>query len=265
MAAGSGSGPGTPPPLDQGVCAISPSDLVGYVGNIINRVKELEQKVAELEAKNTEVDQLSDLSQQVGWVGGITYMGTEGWTQTEYGSLIPPLGWTLADAGLLPPSLGGSGLQMVYTDADGNISTASAGGQTLVLSTSAQLLGFGEAIDWEDELFSNSTAMSWSGDTITLPSPGTYAISLQLISASWGTPPITTQNLNMRVNTQIDSTNIVFMSFTDGGTGTPFDNVCTAVVHKSLGDTTSCKIEMRNSGADITAAFTLVIAQLSSA
>src|SRR3990170_7773364 len=94
---------------DTGVCAISPSDLVGYTGNALNRIKDLEQRVAEIEAMNVEVNQLSDLSQQVGWVGNVIYMGVEGWTQTEYGTLIPPagvsfssLGFTLSDGNTYP-------------------------------------------------------------------------------------------------------------------------------------------------------------------
>lgn len=81
-----------PAPTDSGVCAISPSDLVGYVGNLINLVKDLEQRVIELESGNIEANQLSDISQQVGWVSGVTYMGVPGWTQTSYGTLIPPTG-----------------------------------------------------------------------------------------------------------------------------------------------------------------------------
>src|ERR1043165_9887846 len=83
-------------PTDTGVGSISPSDLVGYTGNLINQVRDLQQRVAELEAKITQANQLSDFSQQVGWVGGITYMGTSGWKQTEYGTLIPPPGVTLS-------------------------------------------------------------------------------------------------------------------------------------------------------------------------
>ena len=85
-----GGGGGGGPVIDRGVCSISPSDLVGYTGNALNRIMDLEQRVAELESRNVEVNQLSDLSQQVGWVSGIEYMGIPGWTQTEYGTLIPP-------------------------------------------------------------------------------------------------------------------------------------------------------------------------------
>lgn len=121
MPVGSGPGPGTPPPTDAGVCAISPSDLVGFVGNALSRIKELEQRVAELEAANVEANQLSDLATQVGWVGGVTYMGIEGWTQTEYGTLIPPPGVTLSTLGIIPPTIPGStsGVQFQITDANG--------------------------------------------------------------------------------------------------------------------------------------------------
>ena len=102
---GGGGGSST----DTGVCAISPSDLVSYTGNGLNRIKSLEQRVAELEAAIVQVNQLSDLSQQVGWVGNVIYMGVEGWTQTEYGTLIPPpgvsfssLGFTLSDGNTYP-------------------------------------------------------------------------------------------------------------------------------------------------------------------
>ena len=106
-----------PAPTDSGVCAISPSDLVGYVGNLINLVKDLEQRVIELESGNIEANQLSDLSQQVGWVDGITYMGIEGWTQTEYGTLIPPPGFTFLGNGLTLSD--GNTYQAVVMDEDG--------------------------------------------------------------------------------------------------------------------------------------------------
>lgn len=84
------------------VCSVSPSDIVGQVDNLISRVEELEQRVNELSGQNVEANQLSDISNQVGWVYGVTYMGVEGWTQTQAGTLIPPEGFTvsqiLADA-----------------------------------------------------------------------------------------------------------------------------------------------------------------------
>ena len=106
-----------PAPTDGGICAISPSDLVGATGNLINRVEQLEQRIAELEAANVEANQLSDLSQQVGWVDGITYMGIEGWTQTEYGTLIPPPGFTFLGNGLTLSD--GNTYSAVVMDEDG--------------------------------------------------------------------------------------------------------------------------------------------------
>lgn len=109
--------PTTPPPTDTGVCAISPPELVGYTGNALNRITALEQRVAELEAGNVEANQLSDLSQQVGWVGGVTYLGVEGWIQTEYGTLIPPAGFTLLGSGVTMSD--GNTYSAVVYDEDG--------------------------------------------------------------------------------------------------------------------------------------------------
>src|SRR3989337_3997815 len=125
---------------DTGVCSISPADLVGYTGNALNRIKSLEQRVAELEAAIIRVNQLSDISQQVGWVGNVIYMGVEGWTQTEYGTLIPPpgvsfstLGFTLSDGNTYPfVVMDENGvLQYGYT-ATGGVSGALAGGANSV-------------------------------------------------------------------------------------------------------------------------------------
>src|SRR3972149_8446706 len=136
---------------DAGVCAISPSDLVGYTGNALNRIKDLEQRVAELEAAIVQVNQLSDLSQQVGWVGNVIYMGVEGWTQTENGTLIPPpgvsfssLGFTLSDGNTYPfVVMDENGvLQYGYTatgGVGGGVGTAVAK-DTLVLSAASQTL-----------------------------------------------------------------------------------------------------------------------------
>jgi hypothetical protein len=106
----------TPDAPDRGVCAISPSDLVGYTGNALNRIKELEQRVAELEAGNVTANQLSDLAQQIGWAS-VTYLGQPGWTQTEYGTLIPPAGWSFLGAGMTLSD--GNVYQGVFYDEDG--------------------------------------------------------------------------------------------------------------------------------------------------
>ena len=160
-----------PAPTDSGICAISPSDLVGYTGNLINRVEELEQRIAELEAKNVEANQLSDLSQQVGWVDGITYMGVPGWTQTEYGTLIPPAGWTFMGNGLTLSD--GNTYQGVYFDEDGVLQFGFEAGGTgitgaLPTAWNAAAAGSADYARYSYENLSGSTTNSESrGASIT--------------------------------------------------------------------------------------------------
>jgi hypothetical protein len=181
-----------PAPTDSGVCAISPSDLVGYVGNLINRVKDLEQKVAELQAGNVEVNQLSDLSQQVGWVGGITYAGVSGWTQTEYGTLIPPPGFslvgsqfTLSDGNQYTGvSVDENGVIQFGFTATGAVTGASAPARNYVTfntltGSSGGLLDFGAISS------TAGTFYTWDGaDTITIVEKGVYAYNLILKGSS---------------------------------------------------------------------------------
>jgi hypothetical protein len=98
-------------------CRISPADEVGIIENLLERIRKLETEVARMKSGDIQVNQLSDLSQQVGWVGGVTYLGTEGWTRTEAGTLIPPPGWSLSGAGLLMSD--GTPYQGVVMDENG--------------------------------------------------------------------------------------------------------------------------------------------------
>ena len=195
MPVGSGPGPGTPPPTDAGVCAISPSDLVGFVGNALSRIKELEQRVAELEAANVEANQLSDISQQVGWVGGVEYMGMPGWTQTEYGSLIPPPGVSLSMLGIFPPTIaGGTPNQLVIYDNDGNLvfgadadgqlsGTMASSSNVALMYTQNPLLPATTTNDSETatytEIFDPSGMVSFvSSEQFTLSTSGIYLLTL---------------------------------------------------------------------------------------
>lgn len=81
------------------ICAITPSDSVAVLNNFLKRIEELETAVMQLLTANVTAGELSEISQQVGWVGNVTYMGVPGWTQTEYGTLIPPPGFTLSSNG----------------------------------------------------------------------------------------------------------------------------------------------------------------------
>jgi hypothetical protein len=99
------------------ICAISPSDLVGTIDNLITRIEKLESTLSQVLGANLHAETLSELSQQVGWVYGVEYMGIEGWIQTEYGTLIPPPGFTIASGGITLSD--GSTYQAVVMDENG--------------------------------------------------------------------------------------------------------------------------------------------------
>jgi len=112
-----------------GACATSPFDQQTTIDNILSRMEELERIVSQMLGYDVTAGQLSDISQQVGWVYGITYMGTPGWIQTAAGTLIPPPGWTFSSSGLLTDS-DGNLYQGVLMDSDGVLQygyTASGG------------------------------------------------------------------------------------------------------------------------------------------
>jgi len=76
------------------ICNVSPSDQIGTLDNILNRLQALEAALAGLLGTNVEAAQLSDISNDLGWIFNVEYLGTDGWTQTPSGTLIPPSGWT---------------------------------------------------------------------------------------------------------------------------------------------------------------------------
>ena len=195
-----------PAPTDSGICAISPSDLVGYTGNLINRVEQLEQRIAELEAKNVEANQLSDLAQQVGWVDGITYMGVPGWTQTSYGTLIPPPGFTLLGSGLTMSD--GNQYQAVVYGEDGELiygfgQTTSDGTFTPVVGSMASGTNF--ALLYTDDIrtpqavggflstpdihigYDPTGLVNVSGNQFNVTKAGWYNLSLHCRINGWGT------------------------------------------------------------------------------
>ena len=86
---GPGTGGGT-----TDLCNVSPFDQSGTIDNLIDRIEALETAVAILAGSDVSVEQLSDVSESLGWINDVTYLGTEGWTQTPSGTLIPPPGWS---------------------------------------------------------------------------------------------------------------------------------------------------------------------------
>jgi hypothetical protein len=99
------------------VCAISPSDTVGVLNNFLSRIEKIEEILMQIASANVLAGQLSELSQQVGWLYGVEYMGIPGWTQTEYGTLIPPAGFSLLGSGITLSD--GSTYQAVVMDENG--------------------------------------------------------------------------------------------------------------------------------------------------
>jgi hypothetical protein len=99
------------------ICAISPSDLVGTIGNLISRIEDLEFALSQVLGANLHANTLGDISSQVGWVYNVEYMGVPGWIQTEYGTLIPPPGFTILGSGMTLSD--GNTYSAVLMDSDG--------------------------------------------------------------------------------------------------------------------------------------------------
>lgn len=95
-----GGGAFVPSGTAGSMCAISPSDQVGIIDNLLTRIEKLEFALSQVLGANLHANTLGDLSSQVGWVYGVEYMGIPGWIQTEYGTLIPPAGFTLSGSGI---------------------------------------------------------------------------------------------------------------------------------------------------------------------
>lgn len=83
-----------------GLCVIGGADEAGQIQSLTERVARLEQALQYVLGEDISADQLSDISQNAGWITGVTYMGTEGWTRTQYGTLIPPPGFSFSGSGL---------------------------------------------------------------------------------------------------------------------------------------------------------------------
>jgi hypothetical protein len=138
------------------ICAISPSDLVGTIDNLISRIEKLESTLMQVLGANLHAETLSELSQQVGWVYGVEYMGIEGWIQTEYGTLIPPPGFTIASGGLTLSD--GSTYQAVVMDENGVLQ-----------------FGFGETTS--DGTFNAVTGASVTGSSYLIAQPTTNTLT----------------------------------------------------------------------------------------
>lgn len=162
---GSGTGGGSSSISGLG-CFIGGADESGELLSLQQRVARIEAQITLLLGGNVSAAQLSDLSQQVGWVTGITYMGQPGWTRTEYGTLIPPAGWTLSLPALLP-----GGAQVSGTN------------PFAYLKSTDNLIDFGAAPDngsatWEISKDDTSLVSLFGSTGFKVSTSGFYLVSL---------------------------------------------------------------------------------------
>lgn len=176
-------------------CWVSPSDQAGQIDNILDRLKKVEDLVALLTGANLSVGQLSELSEQVGWVT-VDYLGQPGWIQTEYGTLIPPpgfsilgSGFTLSDGnvytavvmdenGVLQYGFGG-------TDPDGNFvpvsGAAVAGGSYIRVTKATHTMVLGDAtLSWDATAKQVGADISNSTNRITVNTAGWYIMTANM-------------------------------------------------------------------------------------
>jgi hypothetical protein len=92
--------PRTPTTSAGGLCVIGGADESAQIQSLTERVAKLEQALAYVLGQDISASQLSDISQNAGWITGVTYMGQPGWTRTPSGTLIPPAGFSLSGSGL---------------------------------------------------------------------------------------------------------------------------------------------------------------------
>jgi hypothetical protein len=185
-----------------GMCIIGGADEASQIQSLTERVTALERRLALLLGGDVEAGQLSDISQQVGWVHGITYLGTPGWTRTAAGTLIPPpgwsffpkdgSGWTLSDGSVYHGvSMDENGVIQFGFQSDGTVSgakvdewDAGAGAPDYAYFSLAP-----DVTETRDiTIFSNSFAINVDGDydgsiTFKPSQAGLYAISCNAVYA----------------------------------------------------------------------------------
>jgi hypothetical protein len=182
------------------VCAISPSDTVGVLNNFLTRIEKLEEIMMQIASANVLAGQLSELSSQIGWLYGVEYMGIEGWTQTSYGTLIPPAGFSLLGSGLTLSD--GSTYQAVVMDENGVLQfgfgqTQSDGTFTPVVGELPDLWNEAAAstgleayadIGWHEDVFSSSIATGVTLSSATRGAgAGTISVTGLAVGKYWAT------------------------------------------------------------------------------
>lgn len=156
---GGGVGGGT----TSSFCPPSPADMEQQINNALSRISALEDAVASLATQDVNAVQMSDITPSVGWVYDVTYMGIPGWTQTEAGTLIPPIGFNISMLNLFPNGQSTSGLP-----SGGNFSWA----QVSVLATANAITSIAEYVDADNIVSTDGSSK------ITITSAGLYVFSM---------------------------------------------------------------------------------------
>ena len=163
-------------------CPVSPSDMAGQIDNLLSRIEQLEQDMAELKAQNTEAIQLSDLSASAGWIYDVVYMGVPGWTQTPAGTLIPPANGSFTVSQILADAQQRD--QLSYSGISGEMSNY------LVCQAATTVLNSNRP-DISTIKYSHGTAFGTSDldiGKITINEDGYYYISISLPAGFDNTP-----------------------------------------------------------------------------
>ena len=175
------------------ICNVSPSDQIGTISNILNRLQSLEAAISILLGTNVEALQLSDISDSLGWIHNVTYLGTEGWTQTPTGTLIPPPGW--------------SGLSDIIDGLPVGTMTSGSGLQAAIILEAYQsnyASWMGDNVNWDIEKASRGSGVfTWpyggNADQVRLEKAGWYLCFCQL-KASQVTAEIFGANISAFLN-----------------------------------------------------------------
>ena len=189
-------------------CPVSPSDMVGTINNLMSRIEQLEQDMAELKAQNTTAAQLSDFANAAGWIDNVTYLGMPGWTQTPSGTLIPPAGFSLSpilDDALARDQLGYSGVSAgVFSWAQLTINAS------------------GGAITSISELYDSNNIVSVSSPTVTITTSGLYGffcwdtIGINVTSAASSIVSLTDNSFSLPGQAAVIKVGLTMTSTTSG-------------------------------------------------
>lgn len=191
-------------------CPVSPSDMAGQIDNLLSRIEQLEQDMAEVKAQNTLAIQLSDFANAAGWIEDVTYLGISGWTQTPAGTLIPP-----AD--------GSFSVSEILANAQASQMNATGSGAGGVFSWAQfTILASGGAITAINEIYDPSNLITVSSPTLTITLSGLYlfvyhdSISINVTSAASSIVQLVDNSFSLPGQAAVIKVGLVATSTTSG-------------------------------------------------